>query len=147
MRAPLLALLLLLACRPAAAQVDAALVPGGRVEAGEPVRVTLRLSIAPGWHVYARDPGEVGLPTAVSWRGPVGLRLLRVDWPPSTPRLLPGGAANTLEGEVEIVATLLPPPDLEPGEGLEIGAEVSWGACREVCIPQRVELSARVPPR
>lgn len=140
--------LLLAPAAPLAAQVEAVLVPEASfVRPAGPVRVTVRISVEPGWHIYAGDPGGIGLPTEVRWRGPAGLVVEGTDWPRAEWKELPGGGARVYQGEVEVVSTLRTPPGLRPGEVLEVAAELAWGACREVCIPQRSRLLLRLPVR
>ena len=37
------------------------------VAPGKPLRLALRLAMAPGWHTYWSNPGDSGLPTAIDW--------------------------------------------------------------------------------
>src|SRR6516165_7660149 len=43
--------------------------------------VDLRLAIKPGWHVYWRNPGDSGLPTAVDWQLTPGFSAGPISWP------------------------------------------------------------------
>ena len=50
------------------------------VETGAVSRLGVRLEIAPGWHIYGAEVGDVGLPTQLDWAvdgGSVGA----IDWP------------------------------------------------------------------
>src|SRR5690606_9191987 len=145
-----------LAARPApqasAGPVQAAvhLVPRRlRSAPGGAARFALRIEPAPGWHVYAPDPGDVGLPLRVEWEAPEGVQISPLAWPPATPLVVNGERASLVyteaveaEGEIRVAA------DAEPGTSLRVAATVSWGACREVCVPQsaRVVLEVDVVP-
>src|SRR5262245_28227388 len=47
---------------------------------GERWRVGVELVPDPGWHLYGRDPGEVGLPPRIEWQLP-GARFGAIEWP------------------------------------------------------------------
>lgn len=132
-------------------QVEARLIPEVRsIQPGTPFPVALRLSVAPGWHIYAKDPGEVGLPTTVRWEGPAGFRAapLRAAprrWPPPERKELESLTFYAYQGEVVLLGEIRPPADLATGGRAEIAAQVGWGVCREVCIPQEVRLSVVLP--
>ncbi|MGI4810559.1 MAG: protein-disulfide reductase DsbD domain-containing protein, partial [Janthinobacterium lividum] len=48
-----------------------------QVAAGVPIHLGLRLQMAPGWHTYARNPGDAGLPTDLTLDVPAG----PIAWP------------------------------------------------------------------
>ena len=48
---------------------------------GETLWVDLRLAVKPGWHVYWRNPGDSGLPTAIDWKLPSGFSAGQINWP------------------------------------------------------------------
>lgn len=127
-------------------QVEAALVPEAlSVRPGTPLRVALRLSVAPGWHVYWKNPGESGLPTTVRWELPAGFRAGSLWWPYPEREELSSVVAHVYRGEVLLLAELHPSPHLAPRRRVEVAARVGWGVCREVCIPQEVRLSLSLP--
>ena len=43
-------------------------------------RVGVELVPDPGWHLYGRDPGEVGLPPRIEWQLP-GAHFGELEWP------------------------------------------------------------------
>lgn len=128
-------------------QIDATLVPEmGTLQPGVPLRVAVRLRIAPGWHIYWHNPGESGLPTTVQWSGPAGFRVGSIAWPYPERRELAGQTVHVYDGDVVIVSEIHPPPTLTANRAAII-ARVSWGVCREVCIPQDVQLAITLPVR
>jgi thiol:disulfide interchange protein len=131
-------------------------VPGGRVEAGlhlqhasvrpgTPFLALVRLMIDEGWHVYAPEPGDAGLPTTVAWDLPDGFSAGPIAWP--VPREFADGGLVTrgYAGEVLLVAEITPPADLVPGSEVTVRARVEWLACRAECIPGEADLAAPVP--
>ena len=41
----------------------------------------VHLVVAPGWHIYWRNPGDAGLPTAIAWTLPPGFAAGAIEWP------------------------------------------------------------------
>jgi DsbC/DsbD-like thiol-disulfide interchange protein len=127
-------------------QVAASVVPEARsIRPGSPLRVAIRLAIAPGWHLYWTNPGESGIPTDVRWMAPAGFAAGPIQWPYPKRMELAGVVVHAYEGEVVLLGEILPPRDLVPGKPVEISARIRWGVCREVCIPQETRLSFSLP--
>lgn len=128
--------------------VTASIVPESRsIRPGVPVRVAIRLSVAPGWHIYWTNPGESGIPTDVRWEGPAGFAAGPLRWPYPARKELGGLVVHAYEDEVVLMGEVHPPSGLAVGERAEVSARVRWGVCREVCMPQTVRLSFRLPVR
>lgn len=126
--------------------VVASLTPeASSIEPGSPLRVAIRLAIAPGWHLYWSNPGESGIPTSVRWTAPPGFTAGPIEWPYPKRKDLAGAVVHAYEGEVVLFGDLLPPKELALGREVEISARVRWGVCREVCIPQETRLSFTLP--
>ncbi len=120
-----------------------ALVDGWRAANGGIV-AGIAMEIAPGWHTYWRNPGEVGMPPAFDWRGSENLAAVSVQWP--RPRLFENGGARSLgyEGAVMLPITVTPK---DPGKPVRVALELSMGVCSEVCVPDLATLSASFGPK
>ncbi|MFB9970505.1 protein-disulfide reductase DsbD domain-containing protein [Pseudoroseomonas cervicalis] len=124
------------------------------VAPGQPFRVGLRQSLAPGWHTYWKNPGDAGTPPELSFTLPEGASATGFDWP--APYRMPFGPLVNYgyEGQVLLPLTVTPPADLRPGDVFTIEAEGSWLVCEKVCIPEEgvfrldlpVEPTARPDP-
>jgi DsbC/DsbD-like thiol-disulfide interchange protein len=148
---------LLLGCHPAPAprsptvgdaQVRATLLAdAAAVTPGRPVELRVRFDIAPGWHIYAEDPGESGLPTRVAFTAPMGFFVGPTRYPPPETFTSPGPIRSFgYQREAVLSAPLEAPARLvEPRVTLR--ARVSWLACQEACIPGRAELALTLPVR
>lgn len=156
-RLPLVALILVMGgvsapsshgqARVSTPQVAASIIPETRsIRPGVPLRVAIRLDVAPGWHIYWTNPGESGLATTVRWTGPAGFTAGPIRWPYPERKDLGGVVVHAYEGEVILLGEIRPPGDL-PQRDVEITAHVQWGVCREVCIPQKTRLSLSLPVR
>ena len=118
---------------------DTALVPGTATP------VALRLKMEPGWHTYWRNPGDSGLPTTLAWKLPAGVEAGPLEWP--TPQRLPVGPLANFgyEGEVLLLTQLRPAASLVPGGPVAFNARADWLVCKEICIPEGVDLALTLP--
>jgi thiol:disulfide interchange protein len=113
-------------------------------EAGNPVRLGVLLKAEPGWHTYWKDPGDAGLPTQLKWTLPEGFSAGEIDWP--TPMTFKEGDLTTYgyHGETLLPVTITPPAQLT-SSSYTFKATATWLACKEICIPERQELSLELP--
>lgn len=132
----------------AAATVDL-LLEKDSAKPGETVLVGVRLTMAPRWHTYWRNGGDVGFPTKIVWELPAGVTAGEIQWP------VPGKYfANTLTSyEYAKEAVLLVPLKLAanaPAGSQELTAKVSWLECETggSCVPakQTVKATLNVSP-
>lgn len=103
----------------------------------------IHFEVAPGWHIYAPDPGDVGLPTYIEWRLPDGVWLQRLEWPVPERIRQPPFDVDAYTGRFIVRAAFDLGDDVP--ETATLSARIQWGACREVCIPQEAVLS--IPAR
>lgn len=115
------------------------------VQAGQVMQVGLSLTHQPGWHTYWRNPGDSGLPTRLTWQVPAGSQVGEIEWP--VPQRLPVGPLMNYgyEGELLLPVNFTPPPSAKPGDTLSLRARADWLVCKEVCIPESVELELQLP--
>jgi thiol:disulfide interchange protein DsbD len=101
--------------------------------------------IEEGWHVYWKNPGDAGLATEVRLTLPEGLETAAPRWPAPSRFTQPGGLAGYgYEGSLLLASEARPvgPP---PAAGAPVAAEVSWLACKEVCLLGSARLEERWP--
>jgi thiol:disulfide interchange protein DsbD len=105
---------------------------------GRQERVAFHFAIAPGWHLYWKNPGVTGLPTQLRWTLPRGVEAGPLDWPVPE-RFEDGGLVNY--GYAREV-TLLAPLSL-PASGIASSAhaEASWLLCAQMCVPGRASVA------
>lgn len=105
-----------------------------RIEAGSTFMLGVRFDIEPGWHIYWRNPGGAGLATEVLWKLPEGLEAGELQWPlPIAFAQSEGVPGYGYEGSVVLAAELRAAGDFVPASAT-VRAEVSWLACKEVCV-------------
>lgn len=137
-----LAFLVFVIAAPVAAQdfpglVSARLLPGWVAADGTRV-AALEIVLEPGWKTYWRSPGETGIPPDFDWQGPMGA--VAVHWPAPEVFHTAGIRALGYHDRLVLPFTVAPLAG-EPAGALR--AEVSFGLCRDVCVP--VSLPLAVP--
>jgi thiol:disulfide interchange protein DsbD len=112
--------------------------PDGSGAAGAGLRAGVLLDLDPGWHVYARDPGESGLPTELHWRVAPG-RAEPLPWPAPRTFRDPESGLTTFgyPGRVLLPARI----HFEEGAGRALAVDVRGLACRTQCIPLELSLA------
>jgi DsbC/DsbD-like thiol-disulfide interchange protein len=102
--------------------------------------VVLRVAarVTPGWRVGAARPGKFGVPTELEWRLPTGWRVVTSRW--TTPASAVVGSDTVFEYrdrftiETAVVTN-------GPRRSGRVQAVLSYGICRDVCIPGRQTLT------
>ncbi len=115
------------------------------VKAGEPFAVGVKLTMAPHWHTYWRNPGDSGLATEIRWTLPEGVSAGEILWP--VPERIPVSHLVNYgyDGEAILLTTITPPKTLSAGQPLTLKADVSYLVCERECIPGEASLSILLP--
>jgi DsbC/DsbD-like thiol-disulfide interchange protein len=144
LKAILLPCLLALAT-PALAQsqaevLDAALLPGWRMENGHRM-AALSLTLAPHWKTYWRAPGDAGIPPELDWTGSQNLKSVTLHWPSPTVITLNGmesiGYLDRLTLPVEVTAA-------DPAKPVSLRLHMRLGVCKDICMPAELTLAAEL---
>ncbi len=128
------------------------LVPPQQLFPGESFNAGLEFQLASGWHIYWLNAGDSGEPPTAQWSLPAGITAGAMEFPP--PQRLPLGPLMDFgyENEVVFPVPMRVAADFHPsGLELRIAAHLSWLVCREVCIPEKGDVSVsrtglRTPP-
>lgn len=108
-------------------------------------RIGVLFAIEEGWHIYAEDPGDAGIPTRVEWLLPQGFTAGPLIWPPHEAFLDPGDIRTFgYFGRVLLSSTLEATAQALQQDNPQIHAAVTWLACKEICIPGEATLSLSV---
>jgi len=130
------------------AQLEARLI----VSSGPDRRVGVLFELAPGWHLYWRNPGDTGIAPKLDFRAP-GHAIGEILWP--APRVFEeaDGLFTTYgyEGHVLLGAPIRPDPGSPPTTGpVPTAASVAVAGevliCRTECIPASFALSSPLNP-
>ena len=111
-----------------------------QVDPGGELRLGVQLQMAPGWHVYWKNPGEAGLPSEVVWDAP-RVTVGPLTWPAPEVHRSGDGTITSYGygGEVVLFAAARARPDVQPP--LTVVATVEVLVCEVQCIPARFELT------
>lgn len=109
------------------------------VAPGETIRVGLHLEQDKNWHTYWKSPGDIGLPTSISWATPPGVAVTPYEYPAPHKFELQGIVSYGYEDEVLLFTDMHFPADMSPGE-VTVGLEANWLVCEVSCIPGQVAL-------
>lgn len=104
------------------------------------------LNIPQGWHIYGPRPsGETGLPTTVAWHLPSSILAAPINWPPVNDFIFQGVSGKGYTGTILLPSRFSVPIDSKPGEAIPIAAQAQWLACKEICVPESVDLFLNLP--
>jgi len=113
------------------------------VHPGETFRLGVHLEQAEGWHTYWRSPGDIGLPTDITWTLPEGSEVGQRHWPVPERFEYEGIISYGYEDQVLHFVDVTLPAELAPGTHT-VAASVAWLVCEVICIPGAAELSLPV---
>jgi len=118
--------------------LDASLAEARGVKVPDRHTVRISLRMPAGWHIGGPQPTAIGLPTRLGWHLPRGWRVLDERWPPATREIVGRDTSFTYDHPVTIDVLLAKEPDAARNA---IEVVISYGLCREVCVPGQVALS------
>ncbi|WP_169711664.1 protein-disulfide reductase DsbD family protein [Henriciella litoralis] len=117
------------------------------VTPGETVWFGLSFEMDPEWHIYWKNAGDAGIPPAMFWDDNTSVdeaAFGEISWP--LPELIP-----VVEGEIMDYGysdtIVLPFPVEIPSdatEALRFGGTVDYLICKDICIPESVEVETFV---
>jgi thiol:disulfide interchange protein len=112
---------------------------------GQPFRLGLLLKIAPGWHIYWKNPGDSGIATEAGWELPESFLAGPLQWPLPRRLIEPGDIqVYAYKDEVLLVTEVTPPKSLS-GKEVTLRANPKWLVCEQICIPGASELELTLP--
>lgn len=114
------------------------------VKPGQPFWVGVELQMSPGWDTYWMYPGDAGLPTQIEWKLPKGFTAGPIQWP--YPEKITDGSmvGYGYTGSVMLLTKITPPKNFK-GSSIDLGANVTWLACKDACMPGNAELNLSLP--
>lgn len=117
--------------------VNVTLIPVAKVyEKKGPVTLLIQMQISPGFHMYWKNPGEVGLSPSFDWHLPKGWSVQSVEWPAPQLFVLDGIRSYGYEGTVLFLATLNTPQEILDGT-YPVEVSVDTVSCGSLCIPEK----------
>ncbi len=106
------------------------------VQPGRPFWVALALHIDDGWHVYWKNPGDIGMPLKVDWQLPAGYEACPLQWPFPEKFITADMVGFGYKGDVMLLSLITPPQNLELNKPQQLTAKVEWLVCSSLmCQP------------
>lgn len=102
---------------------------------------TLRLTMAPGWHIYGTAPGSIGVATKLVWQLSNGWRTREVVFPKAQRQVRGRDTTYEYEGTLSIPLKL-DAPRTKVGNSTHT-LTVKYGVCKNVCIDEQVVLQIK----
>ena len=113
------------------------------VQPGSTTQVGIHFDIEEGWHIYAKEPGDAGLPTKIAWSG-TGATFGPLRYPPFHEFVDPGDIHTFgYNGSAVLFSTLTASRNAEGA--IPVKAIVTWLACKDLCVPGKAELELSLP--
>jgi len=111
---------------------------------GKPQLVAgIQIRMDSGWKTYWTNPGDSGVPPSFDWAGSKNLKHVELLYP--APHRFADANGVAIGYEDEVVFPVKVTPERE-GEPIELNLAVSYGLCKDLCIPNDVNLGLALAP-
>ncbi len=154
MTARLLLLLLLIGLAAPARALESNVVSSPRAQAslvteadafipGQPLRVGLRLRMAPDWYTYWQNPGDAGAAPELDFSLPDGATAGPIAWPMPARHVTGPVMSYGYDGEVVLPVTIATTQAL--ADRLVVQVHASWLVCEKICVPEDGDFTLTLP--
>lgn len=110
----------------------------------KPFLVGLRFTMEQGWYLYWKNPGDAGLPVAVSWTLPDGYTAGELQFPTPSKFVYDDLIAYGYKKELVLFAEIRP-GGMSAASVPALKAKLDWLVCRESCVRGGAEVNLRTP--
>lgn len=108
----------------------------------ETINAALEIVMEPEWHVYWRMPGDGGLSPVLDWSRSTNLKEAVLRWPAPVRFEYEGLFGFGYKDSVILPLTLTPE---KTGNDLKLSLHADIMVCKDLCIPQTVDLVLDIP--
>lgn len=105
--------------------------------------ILIKFEMKNGWHIFAQNPGDIGLPTMVGWELPKWFELQNVEWS-RFQKFETEGITQYGYGKVAYYRASIKPYADARGKA-EFSGKITWLACRDECIPEKFMFNFTLP--
>ncbi len=113
---------------------------------GRTLWLALDFLIDEGWYLYWNGINDTGYAPSLSLELPPGYEAGPIRWPAPERNVSPGGILDHVyRKNLTLIFPLRAPPGTRPGETLELSGTADWLICRDICVPEKQEVSIRLP--
>lgn len=103
----------------------------------------IQLRMDPGWKTYWRNPGDSGVPPSFNFKGSKNLKQAVLLYP--APHRIADANGTAIGYDDEVVFPVKITPERE-GEPVELKLAFEYGLCKDLCIPNEVNLELVLSP-
>ncbi|QHI67940.1 protein-disulfide reductase DsbD domain-containing protein [Tichowtungia aerotolerans] len=107
------------------------------VRPGDRLPVAVRIKVAEGWHTYAKEPGDSGMPPSIEISGVDGLEVSEWRFPAPESFTDSAGTSYGYEHQVVLLSNVLIPASVPAGETIQLTASITWMICKDICVFQK----------
>lgn len=107
------------------------------VRPGERLPVAVKITVADGWHTYAKEPGDSGMPPSIKLSGVDGLDVSEWRFPPPETFTDSVGTSYGYEHQVVLLSDVLVPDTVPVGDTIALTASIKWMICKDACVFQK----------
>lgn len=104
------------------------------VQPGQRLPIALKITVMEGWHTYAKEPGDSGMPPSIIITGPNELKLGEWRFPPPQTFTDSIGTTYGYENQVVLLSEVLIPERIPDGTQIQLTADIKWMICRDICV-------------
>jgi DsbC/DsbD-like thiol-disulfide interchange protein len=102
----------------------------------------VRIQLKDGWKTYWRAPGDAGIPPILDWSGSGNLANASITWP--IPEVFAQNGMRSIGYRNEVILPIAFEPRRD-GRAVKLRGTLDIGVCNEICVPQRLKVSATLP--
>lgn len=114
------------------------------ITAGQPFTVGLHIHHHPGFHTYWKNPGMVGMETAIEWILPEGFKASEIKWPYPENTFMAEYPCHGYERDVTLLTVITPPSEIKETK-VTLKAKSMWMCCAKGCFPGYETFSMTLP--
>jgi suppressor for copper-sensitivity B len=104
----------------------------------------VQIKLKPGWWTYWRAPGDAGLPPEFDWSESKNLKWTpELFWPKPLQKTSFGHSIRVYRDEVVFPLRVVA---ADPGKPLKLKLNLTFGVCKEVCIPNQAKVALELDP-
>ncbi|UTO55222.1 hypothetical protein LUA82_03445 [Neoehrlichia mikurensis] len=104
----------------------------GSVQQSNVVSAGIKFIIKKGWHIYYKNPGDMGLPTTFTWQG--NIKNFDIHWPAPLQHV---DKINSKDFYSNIYTdTIIFPISFTIQDNKNVTLKINYAVCNTTCIPQ-----------
>lgn len=112
-------------------------------EKSRSIPIGVLIELEKDWHIYWRNPGDSGMPTAIDFELPEGVSISEIEWPVPKVFEFDGLASFGYEKQILLIAELNVSENFE-SDSVSITAILKSLICKDVCIPFNTTITKEI---